>query len=166
MRSFPPLEVVTELLNYNAETGIFTWKKNLKGPVKSGDIAGSKHPMGYKSIRIKGVDFLAHRLAFYISGRNIDGRVQIDHINGDRTDNRLCNLRVATTAQNNQNSPKKKSNSSGYKGVSFDARRNSYRVRVRANNKVYWVGYFKTPEDAHAAYCKKAKELHGVFYRP
>jgi hypothetical protein len=166
MAIFPPIEALKELLTYSAETGDFTWRKNLKGPVKTGMIAGSKHSRGYTTIRIDGSDFLAHRLAFYMSGREIDDSLQIDHINGNKADNRLCNLRIATFAENNQNITKKKNNRSGYKGICFDAKRNLYRARIRANNKVHWIGYFKNPEDAHAAYCKTAEKLHGHFYRP
>ena len=166
MTTFPPLEILTDLLTYCSETGHFIWNKNMKGSVKAGAVAGSRHSRGYTTIRVNGVDFLAHRLAFYISGQEINDDLHIDHINGNKTDNRLCNLRIATFSENNQNIAVKKNSKTGYKGVCFDAKRNLYRARVRARNKVHWVGYFKTPEDAHAAYCETAAKLHGLFHRP
>jgi len=154
-----------ELLNYNPENGLFHWKENKKGHVKKGDLAGSAHIKGYIRIRIKGKDHLAHRLALIISGIEIPENKQIDHTNGDKKDNKLANLRLVTYDQNNQNVGRRKDNLSGFKGVGFDSRRKKWRSRIRSNNKMLWLGYFNTPEEAHEAYCREANKLHGPFFR-
>lgn len=154
-----------ELLNYNSETGIFYWKNNKKGHVKKGDLAGSNHVKGYITIRIGGKDYLAHRLALIISGVEIPIDRQIDHINGNKKDNRLSNLRLASYNQNNQNVGIRRDNLSGFKGVGFESKRNKWRARIRSNNKIKWLGYFDTPEEAHEAYCREAEKLHGPFAR-
>ena len=152
-----------EILNYNPENGLFYWKINKKGHVKSGDIAGSNHKKGYISIRINGKDYLAHRLALIISEHKILPNKQVDHINGDKKDNRITNLRLVTYSENNQNVGRRKDNLSGFKGVGFDNRRKKWRSRIRANDKMIWLGYFNTPEEAHEAYCREANKLHGPF---
>jgi hypothetical protein len=87
----------------------------------------------------------------------------VDHINGDRLDNRKSNLRICTNAQNAWNQPKKRQGSSKYKGVSFWKRDNNWTAQITHNYKPYKIGYFDTEEDAAAAYNAKALELYGEF---
>jgi len=89
----------------------------------------------------------------------------VDHINGDKLDNRKCNLRICTQAQNCCNSKKQKNNTSGYKGVCWHTTRKKWFSSIKYNKKNISLGYFNTPEEAYAAYCKAAKELHGEFAR-
>lgn len=89
----------------------------------------------------------------------------IDHVNGNHLDCRLQNLRVCTTAQNTQNSPMLRTNKTGYRGVSYNAKRGKYRAVIMCNKKYINLGYFNTPEEAADIYNKKAKELFGEFYR-
>lgn len=158
-------EDLQKILDYDPKNGLFYWKLNKKGHIKKGDLAGSKHIKGYIQIRINGKDYLAHRLALIISGINIKPNDQVDHINSDKKDNSLSNLRLANYNQNNQNVSVRKDNLSGFKGVGFDARRNKWRARIRSNNKIQWLGYFDTPEKAHEAYCREAERQHGPFAR-
>jgi lambda repressor-like predicted transcriptional regulator len=91
-------------------------------------------------------------------------KAHVDHINGNRLDNRRENLRICTQHENNRNIWKPDQNRSGYKGVSFDARRSQWRARIKdQNGKEKWLGYFDTPEVAYGAYCAAAKECHGEF---
>lgn len=89
--------------------------------------------------------------------------VQVDHINCDTLDNRRSNLRLATNAQNVMNSGVRCDNKSGFKGVTKD--RDRWSARITLSGKTMRLGSFRTPEEAHAAYCAAAKALHGEFAR-
>jgi hypothetical protein len=89
----------------------------------------------------------------------------VDHINGDGLDNRRENLRLATHAQNMHNSQKPINNSSGYKGVDWSKGDGKWRARIAVNGKRKGLGLYNTPEAAHEAYQRAAKELHGEFFR-
>jgi hypothetical protein len=90
---------------------------------------------------------------------------EVDHINGKRSDNRRCNLRICTRQQNSYNVGKSSRNKSGYKGVSWYARLGCWQVHVGKGGKVRTVGYFKTLEEAARAYDVAAKQAHGEFAR-
>ena len=94
------------------------------------------------------------------SGRHI----QVDHINGDPTDNRKCNLRVCEKgAQNAINRPKQKNNTSGYKGVFYRKDSKKYRAALRVNQKLIHLGQFDNPEDAAKCYNEAAVKYFGEF---
>lgn len=156
-------EQLRELLRYEPETGEFFWVKS-RGTMKAGKKAGRERD-GYIGIQINGRKYAAHRLAIlYVTGLNPMNVV--DHINFVTTDNRISNLRLATKSQNNCHRGKQKSNASGYKGVSWDTGVGKWYSRVTYQKKVYCLGYFNNPEDAHKAYVEKAKVLHGQFFHP
>lgn len=90
---------------------------------------------------------------------------ETDHINGNRLDNRKCNLRTATVNQNQHNQRKHIDNRSGYKGVAWHKRRDKWIARIILNKKSRHLGYFSTAEAAHKAYRIAAKELYGDFAR-
>jgi hypothetical protein len=91
------------------------------------------------------------------------GEGQVDHINGDGLDNRRSNLRMASIGQNASSKKRRRDNTSGFKGVSRNGSR--WRAVVNTGGKRTHLGYFDSPEDAYAAYCAAAKELHGEFAR-
>ncbi len=93
-----------------------------------------------------------------------DPKIQVDHKNGDTLDNRRENLRVATSSQSNANRRRNKNNKSGFKGVTWDKRKQTWRATIY-HGKQYHLGYFDTPEGAHDAYVAKALELFGGFAR-
>ncbi len=108
-----------ELLSYNPETGVLNWIK-ARGNRPAGANAGAKHGEGYVQVTINRTNYLAHRLAWiYVNGSI--GECDIDHINGIRNDNRICNLRQAERFENMQNISPPKNNSSGLIGCSFRA---------------------------------------------
>lgn len=88
----------------------------------------------------------------------------VDHINGDRVDNRSANLRVCTRGQNLCNRGKTSLNTSGYKGVVFHQKK--WKAQIGFQGRHRYIGVFDTQEEAHIAYCAKAKELHGEFFNP
>lgn len=94
---------------------------------------------------------------------NASGSVQVDHINGDGTDNRRNNLRIATPSQNMANTGKHSHNKSGYKGVSKRKDRDKWRAQITKDRKVYWLGDFDNEVDAAIAYDVAASKHHGDF---
>lgn len=159
------LQRVRELLDYDPETGIFKRKISTGSRSQAGMVVGSKPTtVGYGAIHIDGKLYYSHRLAwFYVHGKW--PRDQIDHVNMDRIDNRISNLREATRAQNRMNESIKKSNTSGYKGVSWSKEKTRWEARIMKDRKSTVIGYFDDPKDAHEAWKKKAAELHGEFAR-
>lgn len=149
-----------EVLDYNPDTGVFTWKKTVNSRVKAGDVAGYKNKLGYITIKIKGKPYKAHRLAYLYMTGNFPENF-IDHINQIKDDNRWTNLRDATYSQNNSNKVKQKNNTSGYKGVV--RYRNKWRATIKYMYKNIHIGYYATPQEAAEAYKKKAIELMGDF---
>lgn len=146
-----------QLFHYDPETGLFIRLTTVSSRANAGDIAGWKNNYGYLQITIHRKQYLAHRLAWlYIHGKFPDH--QIDHINHNRSDNRLCNLRAVTHQQNQWNLSNQKSNISGYTGVYFY--RNKYRALIGVSNKNITLGAFSTPQEAHQAYLRAKAELH------
>lgn len=90
---------------------------------------------------------------------------QIDHIDMNKANNRFVNLREATRSENYRNRTRYSNNKSGFKGVCFYPPTNKWTAQITHLRKAKRIGYFDTPEEAHAAYCKAAQRLHGEFAR-
>ncbi len=149
---------IRKILAYNADTGVFTWAiKTGKKPMV-GAIAGSTTANGYTRIRIYKKLYLAHRLAWlYVYGRT--PKAEIDHVNQIKSDNRISNLREASSAQNKQNR-KTQLGPSKYRGVTWLVANQKWRASIGHNYKNVYIGLFDTAEEASAAYCARAAELH------
>jgi hypothetical protein len=161
MRAELTAERLRELLSYDPETGNFKWRVT-KGRARAGDRAGCIYTRGYAYIRIGGAAYKAHRLAWlYVHGHW--PKEFIDHINGHRADNRLVNLREANRIQNFANSRLSCSNTSGFKGVSWDKRWRKWISSIGSSGRTVYLGWFDTPEEAHSAYMAEARKLHGEF---
>jgi HNH endonuclease len=161
-------ERVMELLDYDPETGIFRWKVHRRPQSPPGTIAGWHSGKKAQRIELEGENYLAHRLAwFYVHGIWPE---QIDHINGDRSDNRIANLRPANNSQNQANMAAKSNNSTGYRGISL--RRGSYIVQLcktENGKKRKITKRFKVLEDAKVFAFEQSKVLHkefSIFNRP
>jgi len=92
-----------------------------------------------------------------------DRKVHIDHINGNKLDNRKSNLRVCSASDNLKNRGKQRNNTSGYKGVIYDKERSKWRAEICTNGKRKYLGRYDTVEDAAEAYRKAAELYHGNF---
>lgn len=147
-----------EVLHYDADTGIFTWRIATGRRRKAGDVAGNTS-VGYCRIGIDGRIFYAHRLAvLYVTGEWPKGG-EVDHRNAQRGDNRWNNLRDSTSAANKQNLHGPRSHSStGFLGVFPRGRK--YISVIVADGKPHYLGQFGTPEDAHEAYKQAKRRLH------
>lgn len=157
-------DLLKELFDYCPDTGIFTRKVKTALSVKVGDVAGSPDAHGYLQISIWNFPYKAHRLAWlWAHGEWPKGH--IDHINGDKADNRLANLRDVTASQNLMNSARSKANKSGHKGVWFDQGRGKWQAYITVNQKRINLGRFTDPERAALAYRQASAIYHGEYGR-
>lgn len=154
---------IQSILNYDENTGIFTWKKSAANCIKVGQSAGTIEASGYIRIKILQKKYLTHRLAWLFCFGKFPSD-KIDHKNGIRHDNKISNLREATSAENNKNAVKRKDNISGYKGVCFIKTSSKWMAYCNLNGKQHHLGCFNKKEDANLAYQKFAQFHHGDFY--
>lgn len=159
----PSPEELRQLLRYDPNTGKMFWIGGRGMPTgKEAFTADDGH--GYRQGRIKGRNIQAHRIAWALAyGRWPD--VEIDHINRNKADNRLINLREATPSENGRNKPAQSNNVSGYKGVSWRSSKRRWRAQIALNGRNLHLGYFNTAEEAHSAYSDAARKIHGEFAR-
>lgn len=150
-------EIITALLDYNPETGLFVWVSG----GKKGKVAGTVTPHGkYISICINELHYMAHRLAWLIThGKWPD--VELDHIDRNPANNAIKNLREATISENKANSSpwRVTGRPRGVRKVS----KSGYQVRIYKEYEHFYVGTFHTRDEAAHAYNKKAIELFGEF---
>ena len=148
-----------ELLHYDPETGVFTRLISRQGlRAQVGDVAGSKNSHGYIGISVDGRLYRAHRLAWlFMRGGWPTG--DIDHIDGDRANNRFDNLRDVSTSVNMQNQRRAQPrNASGYLGVTRHGNRFEASIKLDGVNR--YIGSYATPEEAHASYMAEKRRLH------
>ena len=150
-------EKLRELLDYDPETGTFTWRVRVRNSrIEVGAVAGSRHICGYTQIYLQGRPYLAHRLA-WLHYYGTWPKAQIDHINRDRADSRISNLRDVTHKQNQQNLSKSCNNTSGFAGVHWVKRDSRWKAQITYNYRHIHLGYFT--EIAAAIAARKAGEL-------
>ena len=154
-------EYLKSILEYNPETGDFTWKiKTKNGKKHIGDIAGYLDKKGYISIQINGIGYLAHRLAWFYMTGNWPIH-EIDHKNRIRNNNRIENLRDVTRTINGHNQGMFITNTTGFKGV-YLCKNGKYRAGISLNDKIMWLGTFFTPEEASVAYESAKLFYHNI----
>ena len=163
-----------ELLDYNPETGELTWRRrqaswfaterackiwNTRYAGKAAFTYISSH--GYKVGSILGTNYLAHRIAWLIHYGEFP-QDEIDHINRNRTDNRIENLRVVTSGKNSTNTGMYKNNTSGVKGVFWHIQNQRWYASIGVGGNMQWLGYFDDFQSAVRAR-KNAEVLHGFM---
>lgn len=151
---------LADYINYNPQTGEFTWAR-ASGKKRPGDPAGTRNLKGYCQIQVAGTLYLAHRLAWFLT--HGVWPTQIDHINRDKMDNRLCNLRECSTAENQNNIPAQKNNATGVRYVTYDKRRDRYVVRITVRGAYAYCEQFRTLEEAAKAARVASQRIHGEF---
>lgn len=153
-------ERANELFEYR-EDGNLYWKVNrLKKRI--GDVVGIETTNGYLRYVIDGKGYALHRVV-WLMHYGVFPKDDLDHIDRNRKNNRIGNLREASRVQNNGNSSVPKHNTSGYKGVQWCATSNKWRVCIYKQNKKYWLGRYKTIEEAAKVYHEAAIEYFGEF---
>ena len=149
-----------ELLHYDADTGVFRWAASRGRKHCGGDIAGSPCGKGYLQIRVDRRLYKAHRLAWLHVNGSWPTR-QIDHIDGNKSNNAIANLREANHSQNGQNKRTVRPDSkSGMLGAYWSAEKSCWYSKIGVMGKYLYLGRFDSPEEAHAAYMKAKAELH------
>ena len=171
-----------KMINYNPKTGICIWlertpdmfedgkyskehKCNQWNAVYAGKVVGCiDNQNGRILTTINNKRYKLHNIIYiYMTGKKPNK--DIDHKNGNPSDNRWINLRLATDSQNQGNRKISKNNKSGYKGVFWVKDHKKWTARGCLNGKIYFLGYYDTPENAYKAYCKWAKKAFGKFFR-
>lgn len=152
-------EQLQSILDYAAESGVFTWKVR-RGNVLQGRAAGYLRDDGYITIRINRRHYRAHRLAWlWMHGEWPTD--DIDHIDGNPANNAIDNLRTVSPGENLQNMRRARSdNNCGLLGVAWQKSCKLWRAQIRVNGQRIHIGYFKDAESAHAAYLAKKREVH------
>ena len=170
MIELPSAEYLRECFDWDAERGRLTWRARPREHFKShrswalhmrvaGKPADTKVVHGYRIVTLNKVGYRAHRIIWKLATGE-DPEV-IDHINFDKQDNRLSNLRSCTMHENNFNRQVRVDNRSGFKGV--HAFNGQWRAMIGFNGKSRHIGLFPTPEKAHEAYLQEAERLFGEF---
>jgi len=180
MKKFKPLpskKYLDECFSYDRKTGVFIWKKRPQHHFKdnktfisinkqrAGNIAGHYKPdSGYLILGIDSNSYRAHRIAWkMVTGRNPPD--EIDHIDMNRKNCAISNLRSATGCENARNRKAYSNNKLGIKGVSFNKKYGKYQVEIMRDRIKYNLGYYDNKEDAKKAYDEGAIKYHKDFSR-
>lgn len=155
-------ERLKELLHYDRDTGVFTRIKTTSSRAIEGNVAGYVGSGGYLRVRVDCRVYFCHRLAWLYEYGEFPSKF-MDHINGDRQDNRISNLRQVSLSQNGFNRKMQSTNTSGVKGVSWCKEMKKWRAVIMHEGKHIHVGYFVEKIEAAEAIEKVRNELHGAF---
>ena len=161
-KPLPSPELLRKLLRYEPDTGKLFWRerdRELFETNKSFSIwnkrnanreTGTINAHGYVLVRVSGSSYPAHRVAWAIYHGKWP-KNDIDHINGNRTDNRICNLRDVTRSENMKNAKMRSDNTSGYMGISWFKARKKWHPQIKHNGKLIHLGFFDSLDEAIAA---------------
>jgi hypothetical protein len=153
---------VSDYISYDPDTGVLTWKKEWKGK-KVGDVAGFVDQHGYRNIVFNGQTHKAHRLAWKLVHGTWPKKL-IDHINQNKDDNRLCNLRECDHQENSWNRKKQRNNTSGMKGVTWNEKNQRWVAQIKDHGVPVYLGSFKNKVDAGFAYQTYAAKMRGEYH--
>ena len=160
IKPLPPIEELREFLCYEPDTGLFRWKFSGRG-TEANSVAGSLHSKGYIDVTINKKRFKGHRLAWALYYNQDPGEMQIDHIDKNKSNNKIINLRLASNRENGANSGPQRNNKLGVKGICCE--KGKFKARIKSNGKNYHLGCYDTIEEASDVYCAAAEELYGKF---
>lgn len=170
-------DFLRQLLDYDPSTGVFHWRERPLSMFRTtpkrtaehsraiwnkryaGKVISSVTAYGYARIQIFQTYYFAHRIAWMLMKHQWPVN-DIDHINGNRLDNRISNLRDATRAENLQNLKKSGIGASGYKGAHWNSERRKWKSSIKLHGVTHHLGYFSSKEEAHNAYVKAKRRLH------
>ena len=160
--TLPSLKRLRELFSYDSQTGVFTrMVATQNGPI--GSVVGGESG-GYIILWVDGVRYRAHRIAWTMgTDAELSEDLEIDHKNGDKRDNRLCNLRPATSSQNIAAQGPRRNNVSGIRGVNFDAQTGKWRARIEVNKRSISLGRYASFEEATRARLDAEVKYYGEF---
>lgn len=148
-----------ELLNYDAETGNFSWRV-ARGSVTKGSLVGTSHSCGYARVRIDGELYYCHRLVFLIED-GVMPEFEVDHIDGNTSNNKRTNLRKSTHKENLTSTKLRKDNTSGHKGVYYKKDLGKFVVQAKVNGKQTYFGIYLTLEEA----AEKARQVREEYFK-
>lgn len=153
------LEALNRLFEFDLETGTVTYKVD-RYKCKAGDIVGWVDENGYRRTKFRGQTYFLHKLIWY----HVYGTYpsELDHRDGDPSNNSISNLRVATRTQNLGNA-NIRTGVSGTRGVHMNSERSKWRSMIHYGGRAYFLGDYNTKEEAAAVYRKAAEELYGEF---
>lgn len=155
-------EEAKRLLSYNPDTGDLIWKVDRNTEILAGQHAGCADSKGYIILKLCQKNYSAHRIIWLLMYGNFPVN-HIDHINGNPSDNRRCNLREATPSQNGGNRKISKNNKSGYKGVYWHKRAKKWSTHIRYQGNTIHIGNFDTKEEAAKEHNKTALKYFGEY---
>jgi|DEB0MinimDraft_10_1074344.scaffolds.fasta_scaffold83881_1 hypothetical protein len=158
-KELPSPELLRQLLRYEPDTGKLYWRERTSNRIKIGEEASTVNAYGYVVVGVLNHRLPAHRIAWAIY-HNEWPTQEVDHINGDRSDNSIKNLRNVSPVQNKQNTKIYSTNTSGTHGVAYNKQNKNWRVRITVNKQIIEIGSFKNLDDAIVAR-KKAEAKYG-----
>lgn len=148
------LDRLRELFTYDPDTGVLTRRITRAANAKAGDVVGSVDGKGYLHVNIDDKFIRVHRICFFMHYGWLPQL--LDHVNRDKQDNRIVNLRPATEKQNHGNISMNRRNKSGFRGVSQNSSSGKWHAQLKINGKQTYLGRFDTPEEAYECYRRAA----------
>jgi hypothetical protein len=161
-RSLPSLDELSKHIKYYPDTGTGIWLASI-GTVKAGACTGHLNKSGYLQIKFKQKVYLAHRLFWLLHTGSDPGQFTIDHIDGDKSNNKFLNLRLATQAEQMRNRLRQTNNMSGCRGVCWKKAQRKFIAYIYFNKKNIHIGSYATLDQAIIARKAKEIELFGAF---
>ena len=156
------LQEATRIFRYDEETGKLYWNERVHKRIRVGQECGRVTSHGYRKLRVFGKEYYVHRLVWLLKTGSWPNN-QIDHINRNRLDNRIENLRVANHFENQHNKSIPKNNTSGIKGVTWNKRAKKWYVQLMFNKKQMYFGLYEDLELAELVIKEARKKYHGEF---